>query len=359
MKKQETRSQTFNQTAWSPTGLAHLWGSHLLGRMLSCLCWKDGDGVTASRAVWFTLAATSWQKNVFTTKLRTWKCLCTLTEQNQSTAVVRVTRYCSENRFREGNWQLPGELWPLRFRWGRSSWRCCWWWRSTVGGSSRDAPLGNIRKSAEQVKEQDFTSSQSLLFSACSVTTLQGHRIRENTQPPHCRAAHRDIQKTPTHFLPSKDVTWKQKRRSSLSTAMTEQLSRSVTRPPATSVRPCCMRLPPCVKKYWRSQEDDTRPVLLPHRQNQCHKALQDGEWDYSLEAASACYDVVDGFQVDSPSTYLRSHAWGHLRSTLLNSPSSSESLIIAHLLVRFITIHRIFEGQGLEKGKKNTFFAL
>lgn len=33
--------------------------SHLLGRMFSCLCWKDGDGVTASRADWFTLAASS------------------------------------------------------------------------------------------------------------------------------------------------------------------------------------------------------------------------------------------------------------------------------------------------------------
>lgn len=66
-----------------------------------------------------------------------------------------------------------------------------------------------------------------------------------------------------SHFLPSNDVTWKQKRRSSLSTAMTEQLSRSVTSPPATSPRPCCIRLPPCVKKYWRSQEDETRPVLL------------------------------------------------------------------------------------------------
>lgn len=32
--------------------------------MLSCLCWKDGDGVTASSADWLTLAAISCEKDV-------------------------------------------------------------------------------------------------------------------------------------------------------------------------------------------------------------------------------------------------------------------------------------------------------
>ena len=81
-----------------------------------------------------------------------------------------------------------------------------------------------------------------------------------------------------SHFLPSKEVTWKQKRRSSLSTAMTEQLSRSVTSPPATSPRPCCIRLPPCVKKYWRSQDVDTSPVLLRDTQKSYFDASDDNK---------------------------------------------------------------------------------
>lgn len=36
--------------------------AHVLGLKLSCLCWKDGEGVTASSADWFTLAAISCQR---------------------------------------------------------------------------------------------------------------------------------------------------------------------------------------------------------------------------------------------------------------------------------------------------------
>lgn len=35
--------------------------THVFGRKLSWRCWNDGDGVTASRADWFTRAAVSWK----------------------------------------------------------------------------------------------------------------------------------------------------------------------------------------------------------------------------------------------------------------------------------------------------------
>lgn len=82
--------------------------------------------------------------------------------------------------------------------------------------------------------------------------------IQVRERPDHSRGV-----KCLTNFLPSKDVIWKQKRRSSQSTAITEQLSMSMTRPPATSPRAWLIRFPPWVKKYCRSQEDETRPVLL------------------------------------------------------------------------------------------------
>lgn len=36
--------------------------TYMLVRRLSCLCWKEGDGVTASRADWLTRAAISCQR---------------------------------------------------------------------------------------------------------------------------------------------------------------------------------------------------------------------------------------------------------------------------------------------------------
>lgn len=38
--------------------------TYLPGLMLSCRCWKDGDGVTASSADWLTLAAISCKQDV-------------------------------------------------------------------------------------------------------------------------------------------------------------------------------------------------------------------------------------------------------------------------------------------------------
>lgn len=161
---------------------------------------------------------------------------------------------------------------------GRSSWRCCWWWRSTDGRSSIATMWENSRThGAGYTTGKHFTSSQSFLLSACSVTTLTTHTKENNSSECSLRGhvthsavnlkGDRNVNNSSSHFLPSKEVTWKQKRRSSQSTAMTEQLSRSVTSPPATSPRAWCIRLPPCVKKYWRSQDDDTRPVLLRDRQ--------------------------------------------------------------------------------------------
>lgn len=51
------------------------------------------------------------------------------------------------------------------------------------------------------------------------------------------------------YVLPEGEVIWKQYRRSSHSTAITELLSRSSTMPPATAPRGWHMRFPPWVKK--------------------------------------------------------------------------------------------------------------
>lgn len=68
------------------------------------------------------------------------------------------------------------------------------------------------------------------------------------------------------YFLPSKDVIWKQKRLSSQSTAITEQLSKSITSPPATSPRHWLIKFPPWVKKYCRSHVELTKLVLLKNK---------------------------------------------------------------------------------------------
>lgn len=140
------------------------------------------------------------------------------------------------------------------------------WWRKQQ--------RGGVRETLNTHQIFKMTECPFYLLAVLPVLRLQRHHSARHkaTQSRHSSRAcsHSNdigIQQNPAHFLPSNEVTWKQKRRSSQSTAITEQLSRSVTSPPATSPRPWCMRLPPCVKKYWRSHDDDTRLVLLRDKQ--------------------------------------------------------------------------------------------
>ncbi len=176
---------------------------------------------------------------------------------------------------------------PLRSHSGRSVWRCCWWWRSTGGGSSRDTMRGDNRLTHRQHGAGHMTEKHYYLLAVLPALRLQRHhsdRARKQYLvqfilykwhfiPCKILLIEKCKKHEPSHFLPSKEVTWKQKRRSSQSTAMTEQLSRSVTSPPATSPRPWCIRLPPCVKKYWRSHDDETSPVLLRDTQKSYFKS--------------------------------------------------------------------------------------
>lgn len=64
--------------------------TYTVGRMLSCLCWKEGDGVTASRADWFTRAAISCNKEM---EKNNWKHFSQNKFQDFSFIYMQLTSY--------------------------------------------------------------------------------------------------------------------------------------------------------------------------------------------------------------------------------------------------------------------------
>lgn len=108
-------------------------------------------------------------------------------------------------------------------------------------------------------------------------------------------------------------VIWKQYRRSSQSTAITEQLSRSWIRPPATAPRGWHMRFPPCVKKYSLSQVVVTSPVLL---YGLCRKSpLVLGSWGQLRNHFSRYYNKM-AWQADQWREQQRTDSVGMIPET-------------------------------------------
>ena len=97
--------------------------TYMLVRRLSCLCWKEGDGVTASRADWLTRAAISCKRreghhSVMTRHLATssGSVLMTGTSMPWSTDQA-VTQSLYYNKNAAKNWthlRIFTQIYPLR-----------------------------------------------------------------------------------------------------------------------------------------------------------------------------------------------------------------------------------------------------
>ena len=64
---------------------------------------------------------------------------------------------------------------PLRFRSGRSFWRCCWWWRSTDGGSSRWTPWRDDRTANSKYRSGSTAEKTLYLLAVLPAFWLKRH----------------------------------------------------------------------------------------------------------------------------------------------------------------------------------------